>query len=128
MDLAAAFTRDPQAAPHPVRRDATAAAVFALLAAVLALTVEDGRRPDALGWALLLAAHVPLAWRRRAPMPVLLAVVACVAPYHAFDYMHLAPIPASMTALYTVASTGRPKRTLIVGLSVTSSRSPCSSS
>ncbi|MCM9078050.1 histidine kinase [Streptomyces spororaveus] len=120
MDLAAAFTRDPQAAPHPVRRDATAAAVFALLAAVLALTVEDGRRPDALGWALLLAAHVPLAWRRRAPMPVLLAVVACVAPYHAFDYMHLAPIPASMTALYTVASTGRPKRTLIVGLSVTS--------
>ncbi|MEW1803761.1 sensor histidine kinase [Streptomyces virginiae] len=120
MDFAAAFTRDPQAAPYPVRCDASAAAVFAALAAVLALTVDDGRAPDALGWALLLAAHVPLAWRRRAPMPVLLAVVACVAPYHAFDYMHLAPIPASMTALYTVASTGRPKRTLFVGLSVTS--------
>ncbi|MEU9864046.1 histidine kinase [Streptomyces sp. NPDC047971] len=120
MDFAAAFTRDPQAAPHPVRRDATAAALFAVVASVIALTVDDGRRPDLLGWALLLAAHVPLAWRRRAPMPVLLAVVACVAPYHALDYMHLAPIPASMTALYTVAATGRPQRTLIVGLSVTS--------
>ncbi|WP_328944777.1 histidine kinase [Streptomyces sp. NBC_00250] len=120
MDFAAAFTRDPQAAPYPVRCDATAAAVFAVLATVLALCVDDGRRPDALGWTLLLAAHVPLAWRRKAPLPVLLAVVACVAPYHGLDYMHLAPIPASMTALYTVASTGRPVRTVIVGLSVTS--------
>ncbi|MEU6166000.1 sensor histidine kinase [Streptomyces tanashiensis] len=120
MDIAAAFTRDPQAAPHPVRRDAAAAAGFAVLAVALALTVDDGRRPDAVGWVLLLAAHVPLAWRRKAPLPVLLAVVACVAPYHALDFMHLAPIPASMTALYTVASTGRPQRTLIVGLSVIS--------
>ncbi|MFI8290026.1 sensor histidine kinase [Streptomyces sp. NPDC085614] len=115
VDFAAAFTRDPQAAPYPVRCDATAAACFAVFAAVLALAVDDGRRPDALGWALLLAAHVPLAWRRRAPLAVLIAVVAVVAPYHALDYMHLAPIPASMTALYTVASTGRPRRTLLVG-------------
>ncbi|MFJ8662686.1 sensor histidine kinase [Streptomyces sp. NPDC093795] len=120
MDFAAAFTRDPQAAPYPVRCDATAAAVFAVLSVALALTVDDGRRPDLLGWALLLAAHIPLAWRRKAPMPVLIAVVACVAPYHALDFMHLAPIPASMTALYTVASTGRPKRTVIVGSAVTS--------
>ncbi|MCB5168380.1 histidine kinase [Streptomyces bambusae] len=120
MDFAVAFTRDPQAAPYPVRCDGTAAALFAVVAAVLALTVDDGRRPDALGWVLLMAAHVPLAWRRKAPVPVLLAVVAFVAPYHALDYMHLAPIPASMTALYTVASTGRPRRTLITGLAVTS--------
>ncbi|MFD7321224.1 sensor histidine kinase [Streptomyces sp. NPDC059875] len=120
MDFAAAFTRDPQAAPYPVRCDATAAAGFAVLAAVIALTVDDGRRPDALGWALLLAVHVPLAWRRKAPLPVLLAVAACVAPYHGLDYMHLAPLPATMTALYTVAATGRPKRTVIVGLAVTS--------
>ncbi|MFE0647958.1 sensor histidine kinase [Streptomyces sp. NPDC059534] len=120
MDFAAALTRDPQASPHPVRRDATLAAGFAVVAVVLALTVDDGRRPDAVGWALLLAAHVPLAWRRKAPMPVLCAVVACVAPYHALDFMHLAPIPASMTALYTVASTGRVKRTVLVGLAVTS--------
>ncbi|MEU9998425.1 histidine kinase [Streptomyces sp. NPDC050848] len=120
MDLAALFTRDPQAAPSPVRHDATAAAAFAVLATVIALTVDDGRRPDALGWALLLAVHVPLAWRRKAPLPVLLAVAACVAPYHGLDYMHLAPLPATMTALYTVAATSRPKRTVIVGLAVTS--------
>ncbi|MFG2295736.1 sensor histidine kinase [Streptomyces sp. NPDC048603] len=120
MDFAAAFTRDPQAAPYPVRCDATAAAVFAAFAVLIALTLDDGRRPDPVGWVLLLAAHVPLAWRRKAPLPVLLAVVACVAPYHALDYMHLAPIPASMTALYTVAAAGRPKRTLIIGLAVTS--------
>src|SRR5690242_15332581 len=120
MDFAAALTRDPKAAPHPVRCDATVAAAFAVVAVVLALAVDDGRRPDAVGWVLLLAAHVPLAWRRKAPMPVLVAVVVCVAPYHAMDFMHLAPIPASLTALYTVASTGRVRRTVLVGLAVTS--------
>ncbi|MFB7451633.1 sensor histidine kinase [Streptomyces sp. NPDC056194] len=120
MDFAAALTRDPKAAPYPVRCDAIAAAAFALVAVALALAVDDGRRPDAVGWVLLLAAHVPLAWRRKAPMPVLVAVVACVAPYHAMDFMHLAPIPASLTALYTVASTGRVRRTVLVGLAVTS--------
>ncbi|MER7534880.1 histidine kinase [Streptomyces sp. NPDC097704] len=120
MDFAAALTRDPKAAPYPVRCDAAVAAAFAGVAVVLALAVDDGRRPDAVGWVLLLAAHVPLAWRRKAPMPVLVAVVACVAPYHAMDFMHLAPIPASLTALYTVASTGRVRRTVLVGLAVTS--------
>ncbi|MFC9397289.1 sensor histidine kinase [Streptomyces sp. NPDC057027] len=120
MDFAAALTRDPKAAPYPVRCDAIAAAAFAAVAVALALAVDDGRRPDAVGWVLLLAAHVPLAWRRKAPMPVLVAVVACVAPYHAMDFMHLAPIPASLTALYTVASTGRVRRTVLVGLAVTS--------
>ncbi|MFD0075326.1 sensor histidine kinase [Streptomyces sp. NPDC127166] len=120
MDFAAALTRDPKAAPYPVRCDAIAAAAFAAVAVALALAVDDGQRPDAVGWVLLLAAHVPLAWRRKAPMPVLVAVVACVAPYHAMDFMHLAPIPASLTALYTVASTGRVRRTVLVGLAVTS--------
>ncbi|MEU8526340.1 MULTISPECIES: sensor histidine kinase [Streptomyces] len=119
VDIAAAFTRDPQAAPYPVRCDGMLAAGFAVVATVLALTVDDGRRPDALGWALLLAVHVPLAWRRKRPLAVMLVVVALVAPYHALDYMHLAPIPASMAALYTVAATGRPRRTLLVGVLVT---------
>ncbi|HEY9373450.1 sensor histidine kinase [Streptomyces sp.] len=118
-DIAAAFTRDPQAAPYPVRCDATLAACFAVVAAALALAVDDGRQLDALGWALLLALHVPLAWRRKRPLAVMLVVIALVAPYHALDYMHLAPIPASMTALYTVAATGRPLRTLAVGGLVT---------
>jgi signal transduction histidine kinase len=47
-----------------------------------------------------------------------LGLVACVAPYHALDYNHTAPMAVSMTALYTVASTGRPLRTLFLGAGV----------
>lgn len=112
--IIATINRDPLTAPRAVRNDAILAACTAALAVVLALLV-DGRRPDALGWTLLLAAHVPLAWRRRRPLPVLLLVVAAVAPYHALDNHHGAPVAASMVALYTVAATSTPRRTLLIG-------------
>ncbi|MDG9711718.1 sensor histidine kinase [Streptomyces sp. DH10] len=116
--IMAVINRDPLTAPHAVRNDALLAAVAAVLAVGLALFVDDGRRPDALGWTLLLACHVPLAWRRRRPLLVLLAIVACVAPYHALDNTHTAPTPATYIALYTVAVTGRPLRTVLVGVGV----------
>jgi signal transduction histidine kinase len=116
--IMAAINRDPLTAPHAVRNDALLAAVAGVVAVGLALFVEDGRRPDALGWALLFACHVPLAWRRRRPLLVLLAIVACVAPYHALDNTHTAPTPATYIALYTVAVTGRPLRTVLVGVGV----------
>ncbi|MGW7067505.1 sensor histidine kinase [Streptomyces sp. NPDC054855] len=100
------------------RDDALFAAGLAALSTLLAVFVEDGRRPDLLGWALLLCAHVPLVWRRSRPLPVLLAVVACIAPYHAIDYTHMAAVPVGMVALYTVAASGRPRRALITGLLV----------
>ncbi|MGW4103632.1 sensor histidine kinase [Streptomyces sp. NPDC004976] len=112
--IIATINRDPLTAPRAVRNDAILAACTAALAVVLALLV-DGRRPDALGWTLLLAAHVPLAWRRRRPLPVLLLVLAAVAPYHALDNHHGAPVAASMVALYTVAATSTPRRTLLIG-------------
>jgi signal transduction histidine kinase len=114
----AVINRDPLTAPHAVRNDALLAAVAAVVAAGLALFVDDGRRPDALGWTLLLACHVPLVWRRRRPLLVLLAIVVCVAPYHAMDNTHTAPTPATYIALYTVAVTGRPLRTVLVGVGV----------
>lgn len=114
----AVINRDPLTAPHAVRNDALLAVATAALAVGLALFVEDGRRPDALGWALLFACHVPLAWRRRRPLLVLLVIVACVAPYHALDNTHTAPTPATYIALYTVAVTGRPLRTVLVGVGV----------
>ncbi|SOR81967.1 Sensor histidine kinase DesK [Streptomyces chartreusis NRRL 3882] len=114
----AVINRDPLTAPHALRNDALLAVVAAALAVALALFVDDGRRPDALGWALLLACHVPLAWRRRRPLLVLLAIVVCVAPYHALDNTHTAPTPAAYIALYTVAVTGRPLRTVLVGVGV----------
>ncbi|MFD9002209.1 sensor histidine kinase [Streptomyces sp. NPDC059582] len=114
----AAVNRDPRTAPHATRNDAWLAAAVAVLCAVIALTTGAGQRPDALGWALLLALPVPLVWRRRRPLLVLALVVALVVPYHALDNNHAAPTPAEYTALYTVAVTGRPLRTVLTGLAV----------
>ncbi|MET8824704.1 histidine kinase [Streptomyces sp. NPDC004610] len=111
----AAINRDPLTAPHALRNDAVLAVVTALLGTWFARMGEHGLRPDALGWALLYAAHVPLVWRRRHPVLVLLAVVACLAPYHALDYQHTAPIPATVIVLYTLAATGTVRRTLVTG-------------
>ncbi|MGW6907596.1 sensor histidine kinase [Streptomyces sp. NPDC054940] len=114
----AAINRDPLTAPHRTRNDALLAAAWAVLAAAMALLVDDGLRPDALGWTLLLAGHVPLVWRRRHPLSALLAVMLCIAPYHALDNNHAAPIFATMVVLYTVAATGTVRRTLLVGATV----------
>jgi signal transduction histidine kinase len=94
------------------------AVAAALLAVGLGTLVEDGRRLDALGWTLLLAAQIPLVWRRRSPLLTLLAVVLCVAPYHGLDYTHSAAVPVAMVALYTVAATGTTRRTVLTGATV----------
>ncbi|MGX5209703.1 sensor histidine kinase [Streptomyces violaceus] len=116
--IIAAINRDPLTAPHALRNDSVLAVVVGVLAVALALFVDDGRRPDALGWALLLVSHVPLVWRRRRPVLVLLAVVACVFPYHFLGYAHTAGTQAAYVALYTVAVTGRALRTVLVGIGV----------
>ncbi|MFI9766061.1 sensor histidine kinase [Streptomyces sp. NPDC052415] len=110
----AAINRDPTTAPHALRNDTLLAAAAAALAVCLALVGDDARRPDALGWTLLIGAHAPLVWRRRGPLLVFAAVVALVLPYHALDNNHGAPVPASFIALYTVTVTQRPARTLLV--------------
>ncbi|GAA3830244.1 sensor histidine kinase [Streptomyces chiangmaiensis] len=116
--IIAALNRDPRTAPHGMRNDTLLAMALAVSAVCLSLFTDAGRRPDALGWTLLLAAHVPIVWRRRRPLLVLAAVVACVAPYHALDNNHGAPLPVSFVALYTVAVTGRPLRTILTGIAV----------
>ncbi|MFE0258216.1 sensor histidine kinase [Streptomyces sp. NPDC059010] len=114
----AAINRDPLTAPHRTRNDALLAVAWAALATVTALLGDQELRPDALGWTLLFAAHVPLVWRRRSPVPVLLAVMVCIAPYHALENNHAAPIFATMVVLYTVAATGTVRRTLLTGTAV----------
>ncbi|WP_231626433.1 sensor histidine kinase [Streptomyces apocyni] len=114
----AALTREPLTAPHARRNDAWIAAAMAAIAVVLALTAQDGRSLDALGWTLLLASTVPLVWRRQRPLLALVLVVLIVAPYHGQDYQHVAAVPAAMFALYTVAATGTVLRSALVGVAV----------
>ncbi|MFF3289479.1 sensor histidine kinase [Streptomyces sp. NPDC003023] len=110
-----AVSRDPLTVPNRTRNDALAAAAIGVLSVLLALLVDDARRPDALGWVLLAGSVVPLVWRRAHPGPVLIAVLVCVGPYHALDNTHAAPVPASLVALYTLAVTARPLYTFFVG-------------
>ncbi|MEU6243873.1 sensor histidine kinase [Streptomyces sp. NPDC047024] len=106
-------TNDPA---RVLRQDTLLAGGLLLLDAAVALTLHTGgRRPDSLGWSLLVAAHLPTVFRRRAPLASFLGLVACVAPYHALGFDHSAPLFVSMTALFTVAVTGSPLRSLVVG-------------
>ncbi|MBI5089487.1 MAG: hypothetical protein HZB15_11700 [Actinobacteria bacterium] len=58
---------------HPDAADVVLAAIIAVLGVVFHLTIHDPqyRDPSALGVVLVLAATLPLAWRRRAPGTVL---------------------------------------------------------
>ncbi|MFF4019904.1 sensor histidine kinase [Streptomyces sp. NPDC001843] len=114
----AVVNRDPLTAPHRTRNDAFLAVGVAVLAVIFALLLDDGLPLGPPGWALLAGAHVPLVWRRSRPLLVLLAVAACVTPYHVLDYNHAVPIPATLLALYTVAATGTVRRSLLTAVVV----------
>ncbi|WP_420824890.1 sensor histidine kinase [Streptomyces coryli] len=101
-------------AAGPDRRDWLFTAAVAAVSVCLALFAEDGRRPDLLGWVLLGLVVLTLAWRRRYPLGVLLAMLAAEAPYHALDNAHAAATVATMVATYSLAVAGPRKRTLIV--------------
>ncbi|MCM2414223.1 histidine kinase [Streptomyces sp. RKAG290] len=107
-------------APHRTRTDALIAVGAGALSAALALFSDGAHAPDALGWLLLSASVVPLVWRRRAPVLALAAMVPALALYHGLDNAHTAPMPQTWIALYTVAVTGRPLRTLLAGIGVMS--------
>nr|WSX50742.1 sensor histidine kinase [Streptomyces sp. NBC_00974] len=109
--------QDPLAAAHRTRNDAVVAAGVATLSAAMAYA-DTALRPDALGWTLLACWTLLLVWRRRHPLGVLIAVVACIAPYQLLDNAHAAPVPPGMLALYTVAVTGTVRRTVTVGVCV----------
>ncbi|MFC9246390.1 sensor histidine kinase [Streptomyces sp. NPDC057136] len=111
----AVVNRDPMDAPHKLRTDALIAGGAGALSVVLALVTDDGRVPDALGWVLLVVSVLPLVWRRSNPVLVLLAMIPVLMTYHGLDNAHSAPMPQTFIALYTVAVTGRPLRTILTG-------------
>ncbi|MFD8685296.1 sensor histidine kinase [Streptomyces sp. NPDC059651] len=118
--ILAVVNRDPMHAPHKTRTDALVAVGAGALSAVLALLADEAAAPDALGWLLLAASAAPLVWRRRNPVLALLAMIPLLMLYHGLDNAHTAPMPQTWIALYTVAVTGRPLRTLLTGIGVTS--------
>ncbi|MFB4314968.1 sensor histidine kinase [Actinomadura sp. 21ATH] len=89
-------------APHIARRPRAADA--ALAAALTVTSLAAGGQAGVLGWLCVAAVHVPLVWRRQAPLPVFwtVAVLAGVAAYPLAvegPYLLLAPL----AALYTLA-------------------------
>lgn len=110
--------RRPVGPARALRDDALLTAAAALSAVVIGGGRPDGHPLDALGWTLLLVAHLPLVWRRRAPLLSFACLVLCLMPYHGMDYDHTAPVAAAMIGLYTVAVSGRPLRTALVGSAV----------
>ncbi|WP_327257812.1 sensor histidine kinase [Streptomyces sp. NBC_01244] len=109
----AVINRDPRTTQHATREDVLLALAVTAQAVVLALVTDPTRRPDALGWVLLLAAQLPIVWRRRHPLPALAAEAVLLLPYHALDNNHTAPLPVSVVVLYSLAVTCRPLYTLL---------------
>ncbi len=69
---------------------------------------------DALGYVLLVAAGLVLVLRRRAPVVVLVVVLACLLGYQLRDYAEAAAVPVVLVAVYTAVRAGRRALTVAV--------------
>lgn len=99
---------------RPTAGDVTLGLGVLAMQTALALTVtNDGHRPDALGWTLLIISALALVSRRVAPMATTVVVVLAVGPYHSLDYAHFATVPAGVVALYALAVGAPPLRALL---------------
>jgi len=92
--------------------------VLALGSAVfLVVSAPHGRAGatglDAFGYLLLVAAGLVLVLRRRAPVAVLMVVLACVLGYQLRDYPEVAAVPV-LIAVYTAVRAGRRALTVAV--------------
>lgn len=96
-------------------KDTLLAIALAGVVVAWGLIWPENRSLDALGITLAVAATLPLAVRRRWPIPVLALHTALSAVYNTMEYPHDALLPSAFVALYTVASTGN----RIVSLTVT---------
>ncbi|MDW3219842.1 MAG: histidine kinase [Acidimicrobiales bacterium] len=85
------------------------ALLTAITIPVAVWAVPDGnqRSLGPLGWVLVLAMNVPVAWRRTAPIAALWATAALTAPYWVLDYPDDATGPALIILVYSIAAHGR---------------------
>jgi signal transduction histidine kinase len=94
-----------------------AASIWGVLAHIQVDIPEGGseaanRSLDALGIGLILLQTIPLAWRRRAPLPVLSIVAAALFLFSLLDYPRSLAAFGFLMALYTVAA-HRDRRTSV---------------
>jgi signal transduction histidine kinase len=77
----------------------------------LAAEVEpDQRRLGGLGWTLVVVMHLPVAWRRTAPVAALWGTVAATVPYWVLDFPDDATGANLLVVVYSLAAhEGRPR-------------------
>jgi signal transduction histidine kinase len=106
-----ALTRRIQALPVEVRDGALAFAIAVFEVVSLAVAVndaDDGHAPAA-AYVLLAATQIPLAFRRRAPVPVWLLVGAGTAAYGMTSWTDPPVFAGALLAIYSVATYARPR-------------------
>lgn len=103
----------------PEVRDRLIAAALALgsLGALLSDDARGGRLPEgpgiAIGVVLALAATLPLAWRRRAPLEILVALAIANVIYAALGYPEGPSGLALLVALFGIATADAARRSLV---------------
>ncbi|MFB9316325.1 sensor histidine kinase [Cryptosporangium minutisporangium] len=94
--------------PSPAGAAVGGIAIVTVLGTVLAEQTLDGYQPlDTRGWALLLAGPLLLGARRKAPVPVALAVSLVMSVYYLLGYPPGPAFVAQLVALHTVLLTTR---------------------
>ncbi|MFT5202284.1 MAG: signal transduction histidine kinase [Candidatus Aldehydirespiratoraceae bacterium] len=98
---------------HPRAADWLLAALALAIALPLAANSEivgNQRAIGGLGWTLLVAMNLPLAWRRTAPIAAVWATVLLTAPYWVIDFPDDAAGPNLLILVYSLAAHGaRPR-------------------
>ncbi|MFG1966279.1 sensor histidine kinase [Nonomuraea sp. NPDC049028] len=99
----------------------TAVILIAQLWPLLFSDERTGEPWDWWGYAVVVAASLPLVWRRRAPITVLVACLCTGALYDLADHVARQPVwYGGMVALYTVAAySGTWQRILVLAMTVT---------
>ncbi len=98
---------------HPRAADGLLALL--LLSVAVPVTIHADVGPDqravgALGWLLIVAMHLPITWRRSAPVPALWASIAATAVYWVLDFPDDATGASLLILIYSLAAhEGRPR-------------------
>jgi len=92
---------------HQFGADIALAAVFFTMSVTMGLTAhaDTGQRAiGVLGWAIIIAVNIPLAWRRRSAIWALWLTTSMTLSYWILDYPDVAVGPSLMVVVYSVAA------------------------